>query len=116
MNVSERSIKSDLERVDRMSDSEIDYSEIPPLDSSFFTRATADWPPAKQQLTIRLDADVLKWLKSNGRGYQTRINRVLRAAMEDHTSRPKGDLPTRSLCVNSARLLLDNTQSSFPQH
>ena len=38
--------------------------------------------PGKQQLTIRLDADVLAWLKSHGRGYQTRINRILRSAME----------------------------------
>jgi uncharacterized protein (DUF4415 family) len=60
----------------------IDYSDIPPLGDDFFKKATARWPPAKLQLTIRLDADVLDWLKSNGRGYQTRINRILRAAME----------------------------------
>jgi uncharacterized protein (DUF4415 family) len=45
------------------------------------------WPPAKRQLTIRLDADVLNWLKANGRGYQTRINRILRAAMESKPPR-----------------------------
>jgi uncharacterized protein (DUF4415 family) len=65
-----------------MKDAEIDYSDIPPLDKSFFTKATEAWPPAKQQLTIRLDADVLNWLRANGKGYQTRINRILRAAME----------------------------------
>jgi hypothetical protein len=43
--------------------------------------------PAKQQLTIRLDADALAWLKANGRGYQTRINRILRSAMESHPAR-----------------------------
>jgi uncharacterized protein (DUF4415 family) len=80
--VSKKSIKSDLARVDRMKDSQIDYSDIPALDKSFFTKATEAWPPAKQQLTIRLDADVLNWLRANGRGYQTRINRILRAAME----------------------------------
>jgi uncharacterized protein (DUF4415 family) len=80
--VSKKSIKSDLARVDRMKDAEIDYSDIPPLDKSFFTKATEAWPPAKQQLTIRLDTDVLNWLRANGRGYQTRINRILRAAME----------------------------------
>ncbi len=43
-----------------MKDAEIDYSEIPPLDKSFFTKAVEAWPPAKQQLTIsRLDTDVL---------------------------------------------------------
>jgi uncharacterized protein (DUF4415 family) len=65
-----------------MKDAGIDYSDIPPLDRSFYTKATEAWPPAKQQLTIRLDADVLKWLKAHGRGYQTRINRILRTAME----------------------------------
>jgi len=65
-----------------MKDSEIDTSDIPPLDKSFFTKATEAWPPTKRQLTIRLDEDVLKWLKAYGRGYQTRINRILRMAME----------------------------------
>ncbi len=65
-----------------MSDAAIDYSDIPPLDRSFYTKAIEPWPPAKQQLTIRLDADVLNWLKGQGKGYQTRINRILRAAME----------------------------------
>ena len=70
-----------------MKDSDIDYSDIPPLGDEFFTKATVAWPPAKQQLTIRLDADVLNWLKSNGRGYQTRINHILRAAMESQPPR-----------------------------
>jgi uncharacterized protein (DUF4415 family) len=70
-----------------MKDSDIDYSDIPPLGDEFFTKATVAWPPAKHQLTIRLDADVLHWLKSNGRGYQTRINHILRAAMENQPPR-----------------------------
>ncbi|MGH9612742.1 MAG: BrnA antitoxin family protein [Bryobacteraceae bacterium] len=65
----------------------IDYSDIPPLGDEFFTKAMAAWPPAKTQLTIRLDADVLGWLKANGKGYQTRINHILRAAMESQLPR-----------------------------
>jgi uncharacterized protein (DUF4415 family) len=65
-----------------MRDADIDYSDIPALGREFFKKARAAWPPPKQQLTVRLDADVLAWLKSNGRGYQTRINHILRAAME----------------------------------
>jgi uncharacterized protein (DUF4415 family) len=76
-----------------MKDADIDYSDIPPLDKSFYTKATEAWPPAKQQLTIRLDDDVLKWLKSNGRGYQTRINRILRAAMESPPPRRARSTP-----------------------
>ncbi len=102
--MSKKSIKSDLARVDRIKDAGIDYSDIPPLGNEFFTKATEAWPPAKQQLTIRLDADVLKWLKAHGRGYQTRINRILRAAMESHPTRrtrstlgpPKKNTPSRS--------------------
>ncbi len=43
-------------------------SDIPPLGDEFFKKAMAAWPPVKKQLTIRLDADVLNWLKANGRG------------------------------------------------
>jgi len=100
--VSKKSIKSDLVRLDRIKDADIGYSDILPLGKEFFTKATAAWPPAKQQLTIRLDADVLKWLKAQGRGYQTRINRILRAAMESHpthrtglTSQPKKNTRSR---------------------
>jgi uncharacterized protein (DUF4415 family) len=42
----------------------------------------------KKQLTIRLDADVLDWLKLHGRGYQTRINRILRVVMESQPPAP----------------------------
>ena len=91
--MSKKSIKSDLTRIDGLKDSEIDYSDIPALDKSFFTKAAEAWPPTKQQVTVRLDTDVLDWLKAYGRGYQTRINRILRAAMESpqpsHPAVPK---------------------------
>ena len=45
------------------------------------------YKPIKKSLTIRLDADVLAWLKSDGRGYQTRINTLLRSAMKTRTRR-----------------------------
>lgn len=85
--MSNKSTKSDLARIDRMKDSEIDYSDIPALDKSFLKKATTAWPPVKKQLTIRLDADVLNWLKGHGRGYQTRINRILRVVMESQPPR-----------------------------
>jgi uncharacterized protein (DUF4415 family) len=70
-----------------MRDSEIDYSDIPALDRAFLKRATAAWPPVKKQLTIPLDADVLDWLKGHGKGYQARINRILRVVMESQPGR-----------------------------
>ena len=86
--MNKRSIKSDLARIDRMKDADIDYSDIPPLDKTFLKKAATAWPPVKKQLTIRLDADVLDWLKGHGRGYQTRINRILRVVMESQPERP----------------------------
>jgi len=67
-----------------MKDEDIDYSEIPELDEAFFRDARVVVPPAKKQLTIRVDADVLDWMKGQGKGYQSRINAVLRAYYEAH--------------------------------
>lgn len=65
------------------SDTDIDYSDIPPLTKAFFKNAIRNpfFRPVKQQLTVRLDADVVAWLRKKGKGYQTRINLVLRNAM-----------------------------------
>ena len=64
-------------------DSEIDFSEIPPLPDSFWKNAVSNpfYRPLKQQLTVRLDADVVAWLRRQGKGYQTRLNQMLRTAM-----------------------------------
>lgn len=82
--MSKKSIKSDLKRIDALTDRDIDYSDSPELDDSFFKKATVPWPPAKKQLTLRLDEDILDWLKKGGKGYQTRINAILRAYYEAH--------------------------------
>lgn len=74
----------------RLDKTPIEYSDIPPLGEEFFKRATAALPPGKRQLTIRLDLDVLDWIKGTGRGYQTRINRILRAAMEGQAASGRG--------------------------
>lgn len=76
-----------MKKIDRLTDQEIDYSDIAALGNEFLTKALTPWPPAKKQLTIRLDDDVLGWLRSMGKGYQTRINHILRAAMEGHGPR-----------------------------
>ena len=87
-----------------MKDSDIDYSDIPPLDKTFFTKAIMVWPPPKTQLTIRLDADVLAWLKADGRGYQTRINRILRVVMESKSARgSRSATPQRKTHERAAR-------------
>ncbi len=60
-------------------DCEIDYSEVPPLTEDQL--AAAFRPRDKQLIAVRLDRDVLTWLKSYGQGYSTRINGILRAVM-----------------------------------
>ena len=68
-----------------MPDDKIDYSDIPPLTDRFWKHAVRNpfYRPVKLQLTVRLDADVVAWLRDQGKGYQTRINALLRAAMVD---------------------------------
>ncbi|NWA02093.1 BrnA antitoxin family protein [Pseudomonas gingeri] len=78
--------KTDWRRLDKLSDQEIDTSEIPELGEDFFRRAELR-VPVKRAVTIRLDADVLEWFKGQGTGYQTRINQLLRQYMQAHQSR-----------------------------
>lgn len=65
-----------------MRDEDIDYSDIPPMREDFFRNAIIRLPEPKSSITIRLDPDILKWLKSHGPRYQTRINAILRTYME----------------------------------
>src|SRR3546814_2695058 len=66
-----------------MPDSGIDYSDAPTLTEDFWKTAERGrfYKPIKQQVTARLDADVLAWLKSQGKGYQARMNAILRREM-----------------------------------
>jgi uncharacterized protein (DUF4415 family) len=58
----------------------------PPLDEEFFRRARIITPPPKRAINLRVDEDVLEWFKRQGKGYQTRINAVLRAYMNASSS------------------------------
>lgn len=76
-----------LKALDDLRDEDIDFSDIPPLTDQFFKNAVRNPYYAralKEQLTIRLDADILDWFKrhaKDGKGYQTDINKALRAYM-----------------------------------
>ncbi len=75
--------KAELKTLDEMKDKDIDYSDIPELDESFLENAIrVSESINKTKISLRLDNDVLAWLKQRGKGYQTRANRILRAAME----------------------------------
>ncbi|HEP1386845.1 TPA: BrnA antitoxin family protein [Acinetobacter baumannii] len=63
-------------------DDQLDLSDIPEIkDWSNALRHNQFYRPVKQQTSIRLDADVLAWFKAQGKGYQTRMNEILREAM-----------------------------------
>lgn len=68
-----------------MPDEDIDFSDIPEADDAFWKHAKVHWPDRpKTPLNMRLDADMVEWFKAQGRGYQTRINAVLRSFYEAH--------------------------------
>ena len=75
--------KAELKALSEMPDNAIDCSDIPPLDDTFWKNAVRNpfYRPTKTSTTVRVDSDVLEWFKSQGKGYQTRINAVLREAM-----------------------------------
>ncbi len=79
-----KSIKSDLARIDALKDRDIDYSDVPRLDDSFFKRPVVQLPKPKKPITIRVDPEVLEWFRSKGARYQTRINAVLKAYVQVH--------------------------------
>lgn len=75
--------KDELEVLAKRPDSEIDFSDIPELDENFWQNAIQNpyYKPLKKSTTVRIDADVMQWLKAQGKGYQTRMNKILRDAM-----------------------------------
>ncbi len=76
--------KTDWDKLNSMSDSGIDYSDIPKLSKKIFQNGELRMPKSKPLISIRLDSDILEWFKSLGTGYQTRINAVLRMYMDVH--------------------------------
>jgi uncharacterized protein (DUF4415 family) len=80
-----RKSQTNWEKVDNLSDKEIDTSDIGQLDEKFFKNTEISLRPPKKSLTLRLDADVLEWFRKMGEGYQTRINAILRTYMKAHS-------------------------------
>lgn len=80
--------ETDWQRVDKLDDTEIDISDIAEVSPDMFAQAVVrrglKTTPRKQQLTLRVDNDVLEWFKRQGHGYQTKINALLRAYMDAH--------------------------------
>jgi len=75
--------QEELKALQAMADSDIDYTDIPPAHPGDWQGAEVGrfYKPVKQQLTIRLDEDIVDFFQASGKGYQTRINDLLRQAM-----------------------------------
>lgn len=78
------SVRDELSALAAKRDDEIDFSDIPPTTKDDWRGAVRGqfYRPVKKQLTVRIDADVIEWLKKDGQpGYQRRLNAILREAM-----------------------------------
>ena len=84
-NNSTKESRTDWEKLERVPDEKIDMSDIPELDEAFFRNAKVRLPAGKQLVSLRLDRDVLDWFKRQGKGYQTKMNAILRAYVRAHT-------------------------------
>jgi len=84
--------QTDWQKVDQLTDEAL-AAEIaadpddPANDPTFWRRAKLVYPCPKERITVRLDADMLDWFRAKGKGYQTRINAVLRAYFEAKQAR-----------------------------
>lgn len=80
--------ETDWERIKNMKDDDIDLSDCPEITPEMFAKAIVRKNfkkiAGKSQLTLRIDQDVIEFFKAQGRGYQTKINHLLRAYMEAH--------------------------------
>ncbi|WP_437887400.1 BrnA antitoxin family protein [Phytobacter sp. V91] len=75
--------EAELDALANKPDDEIDYGDLPATEDTQWSEAERGkfYRPLKTQASVRIDADVMAWLKRPGKGYQTRLNAILREAM-----------------------------------
>lgn len=78
-------LRKQIEGIKAIRDEDIDTSDIPEITDWRGAVRGKFYRPVKKPVTVRVDADVLAWLKSSGKGYQTKINKLLRDAMMQST-------------------------------
>lgn len=76
-----------LQELENIPEDNIDTSDIPELDASFWEKAKLVQPSNKKAISLRVDGDVLEWFKSQGKGYQSVMNAVLRSYVEHQIKR-----------------------------
>jgi len=80
--------KRDIRAIAAKRDQDIDFSDVPPILDWSGAEIGKFYRPKKKPVTMRLDSDVIAWLKADGRGYQTKANWLLRNAMLHFTKEP----------------------------
>ena len=83
MNKAHEAVLKELTALAARPENGVDLTDLPATSAKDWKGASRGqfYRPLKQQLTVRIDADVLFWLKAQGKGYQSRLNEILRAAM-----------------------------------
>lgn len=89
MNVKKNTISTDLKKLDGISDADINYSDIPELDESFFSQEPVVLPKKKDSITLRIDHEVLEFFKNQGKGYQTFMNAVLKTYVDSQKTKKR---------------------------
>ncbi|MCB1827917.1 MAG: BrnA antitoxin family protein [Coxiellaceae bacterium] len=91
MSGNKKPTKTDLKKLDSIRDNEIDYSDIPELDDEFFEKAKRIKPEPKQSLTVRYDKEVVDYFRKKvGKGYQSKMNAILKAYVQHQKQRKRG--------------------------
>ncbi len=80
MSISRKRMKD----INSIKEKDIDYSDISELDKDFWDNAKSVYPKGKKAISIRLDEDIIEFFKEEGKGYQSKINNVLRSYVEAH--------------------------------
>jgi len=74
-------------RLDEMSDSDIDCSDIPEMDQKMLAGAKLVWPGSQQKISIHVDRDVLEYFRKDGPGFQKRMNAALKTFVRAHSDK-----------------------------
>lgn len=115
MKNSTRNHDKEIAALMRLRDEDIDTSDIPEVQN--WTKAVVGkfYRPLKEPVTIRLDSDIVAWLKAEGPGYQTRINALLRKTMtQDPTPSLTEDIGVKDESVSNEELEFASVGFSFP--
>ena len=83
MNKVPEALRAELATLLAKPESQVNFTDVPETVATDWAGAERGkfYRPVKKQLTVRIDADVLEWLKADGSGYQSRLNQILREAM-----------------------------------